>query len=428
MLMRSAAFAVIGLSFLPAAASAGTLSVLKTFCESTGCRDGNTPFAPLIRDPGGNLFGTTDTGGAHNRGTVFELLKTRSGYTFRRIYDFCSKSDCADGYHPRAGLIMDASGNLYGTATNGGVFGTGYRGGVAFKLTPGSQQWTLTKLHDFCAKADCVDGKTPMAGLTYQGASSGALYDGSSPLFGTTIAGGTADQGVAYKLTFIPGRAKPQETALYSFCSQTDCADGLQPAAPLAIDAAGNIYGTTGYGGANGASDNGGVVFQLTPKRKGYAYTVLHSFCTLANCADGNRPSRSGVTIDGDGNLLGSAGGPYGGIIFKVVPSGASSTFSTLYTFCTDTVCDDGASPDFPLLVDASGDVFGTTTGGGPQNAGTIFKLHDGAESVLYSFCQNCNDGAYPFGVAMDGSGTIFGVTFTTRNTGQGGTVYELAP
>ncbi|HTT97578.1 MAG TPA: choice-of-anchor tandem repeat GloVer-containing protein [Rhizomicrobium sp.] len=432
MVLRSTVIALVALLSLFVPASASTFNVLKTFCVSTNCRDGNTPTAPIFLDPSGNLFGVTYGGGAHGKGTVFELRKAATGYTFHRIYDFCSQTNCTDGDHPYSGLIMDTAGNLYGTASNGGANGTGFRGGIVFKLTPGakpSQQWTLTKLHDFCAKANCVDGKTPMAGLTYQGASSG-LYDGVSPLFGTTIGGGTAAQGVAYKLTYVPGRIKRVEKAFYSFCSVANCADGLQPGAPLTIDGAGNIYGTTNYGGANGSSTDGGVAFQFTPKHRGYRYTVLHSFCALAECADGDMPSRGGLTIDGSGNLLGTAYRPEGGIIYKLTPAGTGSTISTLYTFCADTICDDGAAPDWPLLIDSNGDIVGATNGGGTatQPAGTVYRLHDGTLTVLHSFCLNCDDGAYPRGIAMDTTGNIFGVTFMTRNTGAGGTVFALTP
>jgi uncharacterized repeat protein (TIGR03803 family) len=429
MLKRAAVLSVAALALSAGGASASSFTVLKTFCQQTVCHDGNTPSGPLLVDAQGDLFGVTVVGGTHNRGEVYELQHTDSGYVFRRAYEFCLKSGCADGWRPYGGLIMDAAGNLYGTTSLGGAFG----GGIVYEISPGAepfQAWAFTKLHDFCVAANCTDGRKPMAGLTYQGAASGALYDGLSPLFGTTSLGGANAKGAAFKLSFVGGRPKPKETVLYSFCAQTNCADGLTPSAPLTADADGNLYGTTNYGGAFGASYTGGVVFELSPQRKRYTYTVLHSFCAETNCADGNLPNVGGVTLDSGGNLYGGTLLPSAGKLFELTPNGTVSTLNVIYSFCPTPSCTDGYGPNGPLLVDASGDITGTTADGGTaaNPAGTIFKLHGATESVLYSFCGNCADGANPLAVTADGAGNLFGATFTSTNTGQGGTVFELTP
>jgi uncharacterized repeat protein (TIGR03803 family) len=409
-------------------AHASSFTVLKTFCQLTACKDGGVADAPLVIDGQGNLFGVTVTGGRHNRGMMFELQNTSGGYVFRRGYDFCVQTGCNDGWFPYSGLILDTSGNLYGTTSRGGAYG----GGIAFKLLPAAKPgdvWKFVKLHDFCIKAGCADGKTPMSGLTYQGAASGAPYDGTSPLFGTTTLGGAKGNGAAYRLQFAAGRGKPKEAVIYSFCAQTNCADGLTPQAPLTIDGNGNIYGTTNYGGAFGASDDGGVVFELSPTRNAYTYTVLHSFCAQTQCADGDLPGTGALALDGGGTLYGTAGRPGGGQIYALSPDGANSAISTVYSFCYGSGCLGGFAPDGPLIIDANGDIFGTAADGGSaaDPAGVVFMIHDGAETVLHSFCSNCTDGANPLAVVMDGSGNLFGTTWISTVV-PGGTAFEISP
>jgi uncharacterized repeat protein (TIGR03803 family) len=411
---------------LPQAAPAVTPTTLWAFCQTkdpNNCHDGIASIAPLLRDSKGDLFGTTQGGGENNRGEVFELQYQNGQYRFRRPFSFSVHGET--GYIPMAGLIMDVAGNLYGTTSTGGP----HRGGTVFELTPGPKPWspwTFRTLHDFCVKVDCADGKQPQAELTYQGAASGVLYDGNSPLFGTTKLGGAANKGVAFELDFIAGRNKPKLKVLHDFCSEANCADGSEPLARMTADASGNLYGTASSGGTH----DRGVAFEMSPNARGHGYAVLYDFCALTNCADGGAPN-SGLNFDATGALIGTTAiGAGAGTVFSLEPNGSSSTEAVLYTFCpTLSNCTDGADPSGPILIDGNGDLIGTTYAGGyPNSGGVVFKLHNGSETVLTSFCDNGACGSYPFGgVISDGAGNLFGVTAETGPNG-GGTIYELTP
>jgi uncharacterized repeat protein (TIGR03803 family) len=204
-------------------------------------------------DAGGNLYGTTALGGnSSNSGVIFKLTPNSTGWTETVLYRFCSQTGCADGASPYAGLTRDSSGNLYGTAKNGGVTACTGGCGVVFRLAPNGSGWTYSAIHTFCSQnSNCADGAFPQAGL---------IMDGAGNLYGTTYNGGTGTnrQGTVFKLT--PNTSGWTETVLYNFCSQSNCTDGANPQAPLIMDSAGNLYGTTAYGGN---SNNGGVVFAL---------------------------------------------------------------------------------------------------------------------------------------------------------------------
>jgi hypothetical protein len=160
-----------------------------------------------------------------------------------------------------------------------------------------------------------------------------------------------------------------------------------------------------------------------------YGYTILHTFCTLASCADGASPYAP-LIFDGAGALLGTTlGGAGAGTVFKLVPDGTNSTETVLYAFCpTHINCLDGAFPQGPLAMDSSGDLFGTAFGNGPNGGGVVYKLHDGTETVLYGFCADCADGATPHGgVVLDGAGNLLGTT-ASAGANDAGTVYQLTP
>ncbi|HEY4115666.1 MAG TPA: choice-of-anchor tandem repeat GloVer-containing protein [Rhizomicrobium sp.] len=236
-------------------ASASAFTTLHTFCEHADCRDGAYGIAPPFEDASGNLYGTARGGGKEGAGLAFEL--TPGGETFTILYKFCSKRNCSDGSGPGSGLIMDVNGNLYGTTTDGGKFGEG----TVFELVPDAShsKYDLVTLYDFCASS-CSEGKNPSFGnlLSYAGQSSSALYDGVSPLYGTTSYGGSGYYGTAFELDYVSGESARQEKVLYNFCSLSSCTDGSQPAG-LVVGSDGSLFGTTTYGG----SANDGVVFQV---------------------------------------------------------------------------------------------------------------------------------------------------------------------
>lgn len=298
-------------------------TVLHTFSSSR--RGGSLPASSLIFDGSGNLYGTTSSSGV-GWGVAFELSpKSRGGWkeTVLHVFKFNGK----DGNDPQGNLILDASGNLYGTTAGGGDCNQQYGCGTVFELSPKSGGgWKETLLHNFNGN----DGEIPYAGL---------IFDAVGTLYGTTFAGGTgtcsdgsgfSGCGTVFELTPKTGGGWT-ETVLYSFKGKDG--DGSYPTAGVVIDAAGNLYGTTEYGGgvSNTYCVNGcGSVFKLTPKSDGsWTETVLHSFSN--NGEDGTFPL-GGVILDSAGNLygttyLGGNGGcgprnsrPGCGIVFEIIP------------------------------------------------------------------------------------------------------------
>jgi uncharacterized repeat protein (TIGR03803 family) len=306
--------------------------------------------ATLVRDPAGNLYGTTPYGGVESSGTVFRLAKTASGtWEETLLHGFTGG---ADGNGPWGGVIQDASGNLYGTTI--GTNGTSPRG-VVYKLAPESNApWPLTVLYSFTGG---TDGGGSVAGL---------LRDSEGNLYGTTEGGGCAGcaHGVVFKVE--PAPSTPwHETVLHSF---TGGNDGGYSAAGLIMDPEGNLYGTTQSDGKT----EGGVVFKLTPT---LIETVLHAFCAEPNCADGRAPV-AGLVRDAAGNLYGTTlwggtGAPGYGVVYKLEPGGNETV---LYTFSG---AQDGANPAAGLIMDSEGNLYGTTSAGGDPTCkcGTVFKL-----------------------------------------------------
>jgi len=333
----------------------GKETVLYSFCEQSGCTDGEGPEAGLVFDQKGNLYGTTHFGGygcSSGCGVVFKLTP-EGNYTV--LHGF----EGTDGANPAAGLVFDRKGNLYGTTVNGGAYG----GGVVFKLTPKGKE---TVLYSFCAQSNCADGEEPYAGV---------VLDQKGNLYGTTPAGGgyghcgayeSQSCGVVFKLT-----PEGKETVLYSFCAQNNCADGAWPLAGLIFDQKGNLYGTTTFGGN---LQNDGVVFKLTP---GGNETVLYAFCAQDNCVDGSLPLA--VLVFGkEGDLYGTTqlgGAPGGGgVVFKLTPKGKEKV---LYSFCWQDNCTDGQHPYAGLVFDQKGNLYGTILegGAGTYAGGVVFRL-----------------------------------------------------
>jgi uncharacterized repeat protein (TIGR03803 family) len=422
---------------VPLSGSAATKpATLYSFCAVVGCADGSGPTADLVMDATGHFYGTTVAGGSYSSGAVFEIWRdaTTGKWVRRVLHSFCVKGwPCVDGATPAGKLVLDVNGNLHGTA----ITGNGNGGGVIFEMHPLSNgSWSYGLLLNFCQKANCVDGKAPSSGLTYQGAATGAPYDGVSPLYGTTLAGGTHGQGVAFQLTPTTG-GKWSATTLYNFCGLSGCMDGAQPWQGLTMDWRGDIFGVT-----YGRGDRPGLVFELHRGQTSWQEIVLHRFCRIANCADGRAPNA--LVMDATGNLFGTAygGGANGqGLIFQITPNGVSSAYSVLYNFCSQNYCYDGASPSSSLILDASGNLFGTTYYGGMGQldrdeigGGTVFRITPNKTySVVQNFCSmsNCSDGEYPAaGVVMDATGSVYGTTQLGGSHGSmflGGTVYRVS-
>ena len=315
--------------------TAGKLTVLHSFRGA----DGEYSYAAPVQGADGNFYGTTYLGGSKSDGTVFKMTP---GGKLTTLHSFVG----TDGSQPLAGLAAGSDGNFYGTTNLGGSHGDG----VVFKVTPSGQ---FSVLHNFCSKAACVDGQNSYAGLIQ--ASDGNLY-------GTTLAGGTQGHGTVFKIT--KGGAL---TTLYSFCSQSGCADGEFPQTALVQASNGNLYGETILGGAYGS----GTIFELTLSG---ALTTLYSACSQSNCPDGNYLYAPLVQAK-DGNLYGImqiGGANNSGTVFQITLSGA---LTTLYSFCSQAACADGQYPAAGLVQAANGNLYGTTADGGVHGDGTVFSI-----------------------------------------------------
>lgn len=417
-ILRAAVLIAAGTIGIAGAAYAATLSPLHPFCHSANCADGSEPQAGLLLDPSGNLFGTATSGGtANNGGTVFELVPSAGAYNFHVVHAFCHNAACPDGQLPNAGLIRDVNGNLYGLAEGGGAHGEG----SMFELSPNGTGWTYKVLYSFCSRAGCNDGVRPLATLSYQGASTGTPYDGTSPLYGTTNGGGAHNEGVVFQLN--PSTPKWTETTLHAFCSRTSCDDGGSPTAGVLVDGAGNVFGVSAQDGAKGY----GIAYEIPAG--GSTFVVLYTFCQIGNCLDGAYPTD--IAFSGDGALIGTTqegGSQFSGTIFRLVPNGTHSTETVLYNFCIDDVCSDGAQPRSGPTPDGAGNYYGVTQFGGAANSGVIFKWDGSQVRVLHSFCAkvNCADGDQPSaGVTLDAARNLFGTTPFGGADGSG-VAYEL--
>jgi uncharacterized repeat protein (TIGR03803 family) len=406
-------------------ASATGYSVLYSFCQ-TDCPDGNLPVGRLLRDASGTLYGVSYYGGANSGGMVFSLTPKNGAWQFQTLYAFCAVLDCTDGHNPDAGLIADSQGNLYGTTENGGSLS----GGDVFELIPNKHRtrWKLKVLYDFCPQSSCLDGRSPNTPLTYQGAASGALYDGVSALYGATFIGGAYGDGAIFSLTPKGGARKWAEKILYSFCPNQGCADGELPSGGIALDGAGNLFADTQSGG----DANMGTVVELSPAGHDWNETRLYSFCAAKDCKDGSAPSGS-LLLDASGDVIGTVqtgGANNGGAIFKLSPSGSAYAQSLLYSFCQQQKCADGQKPRTGVAMDSAGDLIGTAAGGGTKyTGGTVFNLK-GSLDVLYSFCTSftCPDGKAPGDAPVeDGQGDLFGMTTGGGAYGDGA-IYEVTP
>jgi len=346
-----------------------THTVLYTFCQLVSCADGRGPLAGLIRDAAGNLYGTTSLGGAYGGGTAFELSPVGNGtWTETVLHSF---GNGTDGIVPRSPLIFDAAGNLYGTTTGGGASGcVGTCGGTVFELSPpnSSGDWTEKLLYSFCSASGsyCPDGNAPMAGV---------VFDGAGNLYGTTYSGGgnPAQFGVVYELTPTNG-GQWTETVLYKF--QDGSLDGSNPRSELILDSAGNLYGTTNYGYVTASSGNLGVVFELVHHSGQWQERVIYAF----SGPDGMSPFTP-LVIDKAGNLYGTTGfgGALGsgggfGVVYALTPGFSDSLWLgvPLHTFLDQ---GDGAYPASGLVMDASGNLYGVGNLGEPNQAAVVFEV-----------------------------------------------------
>jgi uncharacterized repeat protein (TIGR03803 family) len=307
-----------------------------------------------------------------------------------------------DGAGP-VGNLTSHGGNFYGTTNEGGAFGGN---GTVFELSPnGSGGWNETVLYTFGYNS--ADGTRP---------NSSVIFDSAGNLYGTTVDGGAVGPGMVFELS--PVGTSWTETVLYSFCSQPDCADGKNPESDLIMDAAGNLYGTTFFGGGN----SGGTVFELSPSGGGWIEQVIY---------DASDDIAAGVTMDAAGNIYGATSST----VFELSPNGSGGWNPSVIHAFTGAPKDGAVAAGTPVL-DRAGNLYGTTERGGAKNFGAVYKLSPGkkgnwTEKILHSFKNSRADGNEPWaGVVLDADGNIYGTTVTGGKYGYRhggyGTLFEL--
>jgi uncharacterized repeat protein (TIGR03803 family) len=402
--------------------------------------DGADPTSSLIFDAMGNLYGTTSQGGTSTAcnalgvtgcGTVFELTPPAPGktaWTESVLVSF----DLTDGFYPTGSLVFDAEGNLYGTASGGTISQTCGPGGcgIVFELTPpaqGQTAWTESIVFSF----DFTDGTGPVGGV---------IFDRSGNLYGATEAGGKYQAGTIFRLT-PPAQGKTgwQETVLYSFKGFP-----LSPDSGLTADAAGNYYGTTAYGGKHGY----GTVYRVSPPAPGKTAWKQATLASFQIGNNKSLSPYGGVTFDTAGNLYGTTiyGGrwtkkcpdPGCGTVFKLTPRPGGKTPWTQQVIASFNF-NNGEIPRGGVLFDAAGNLYGTTTSGGKcseYNAcGTAFMLSPPAPrqatwntvTLAYFKAHGVHGGGPAGSLIFDAAGNLYGTT-TQGGTDGDGTVFELSP
>lgn len=378
----AAASVALGLATLaPIPSSAQTYSVLYSFTGRP--TDGAFGGDNLVQDRSGNLYGTTSQGGPWGLGTAFKIDTTGNETVL-------TKFKYANGQGPMPGLIMHR-GELYDTTNGGGYYGAG----AVVRI---DEQGKVKLLYSFCALVNCADGIFPQYGVT---------SDSAGNLYGTAQSGGTYGRGVVFKVD-----PRGNETILYNFCPNGGtCSDGGWPISGVISDAAGNLYGSAQLGPNNLASCGNtpcGVIWKLDTSGN---ETVLHAF--TGSPSDGAEADAQ-LTMDASGNLYGitvfggsSTACQYGcGTVFKI---DTSSNETVLYNFTGGA---DGSRPATQSLVlDKKGNLYGVADNGGTSGYGTVFKLSpSGKFKVLHSFTGQ-TDGGYPAGLMLDKQDAVYGET-----------------
>ncbi len=377
--------------------AAATEQVLYSFSGGT---DGGNAATGLAADRHGNIYGTTVVGGAYTCGTVFKLTPQSSPpWPETVLYNF----DCyATGKSPHGGVTLDRRGNLYGTTVAGGSGGACASDGcgVVFQLTRSAEN----VLHSFTAGSD---GFGPGGAVT---------FDPAGRMYGTTPDGGAYSEGVVY----VVSRAGRQwhERVVHAFSGGQD--GGIGSLGSLMLDASGTLYGVTELGGANGD----GIVYALSPKSR--TLTTLYAF---KGAPDASSPY-GGLVADSSGNLYGTTyyGGAHGlGTVFELTKTASGYHERVLHSFGGG---QDGSSSTSTLVLAKSGELYGTTSGGGGTcDCGTIFAVNarTGKERVLHRFGGG-TDGAYSYyGLTQGPSGTFYGTTVAGGTFNQG-TVFAFTP
>ena len=404
------------------AAPAARAQTFHVIYTFTGSQDGGLPSGAMAIDRSGALYGTTETSRT-GAGTVYKLAPRGSGWILTPLYDFSGGSD---GELPVAGVIFGPDGSLYGTTLAGGVLrgcpGNGYNGcGVVFQLQPPSSA---------CKSAICPWHETVL--YSFAGGTDGwnpwdgVTFDQAGNLYGTTYYGGSSNCtyggcGIVFKLTHSGGQWT--KSTLYGFASGND---GASPMGGVTFNSSGNLYGSTTEGGTGNCRSGCGTIFSLTPSNGGWAEQVIYSF---QGGSDGGYPTANLIS-DTTGNLYSviGANSDSDAPVFELTSSNGNWSFNSIYQ-----VLGGGNS----LVMDAADNLYGTSGDGGADGLGLVFKLTPSGGGWLYTdlhdFTGFDEDGFYPNGgVALDVNGNIYGTASQGGNlsdcyTGCG-VVWEITP
>lgn len=383
-----------------------------------GTPDGQYPWGGLVSDKHGNLYGTTENGGAFGEGAVFELARSGDSWNETVLYSFYTNPN--DGYHPRGNLIVAANGDLYGST----IFGGAYNGGTVFELnapTVSGGSWSETIIYNAP-----LNGSTPSTpcGLVWS----------NRRLYGITMSGGIGYGSIVELTPPATSGGSWQGSTVYSFAGGADGRNpGLGYFTSLIADSAGNLYGTTETGG----SGQSGTVFQLVPPAiSGGQWTknILHNFPSGSN--DGASPYGT-LAFDSHGNLFGttSLGGTNGyGTVYELAFGGEGIwNESVVYNFGSFT--GDGVSPIAGVLFDKAGNMYGTTQSALNKYWGTVWKLTppstsggSWSETLLHGFSGG-HDGGEPLAPVIAGpNGVLYGTTSVGGNSNSDGVAYQVIP
>jgi len=408
---------------------AQTFTVLHSF---TGAPDGANPVVGLTLDQAGNLYGATwfggNTGGncgSSGCGTVFRLKRAGSGWIFAPLYKFSGP----DGLGPQGRVTFGPDGTLYGTTANGQ--GDDCSCGDVFNLKPPPTRpqtpltpWVETVIHQF--RPSPGEGFDPTGDLA---------FDHAGNLYGTTESGGYFNHcggglgcGTVYELT--PSAGAWTENVIYTLKGGTD---GTYPPDGVVLDSSGNLYVTSN----EGYYDNDaqwGAVFELSPSASGWTETTLYDFQN----GNGVFPE-GGLIFDTAGNLYGATTatgeGSGGGTVYRLTPANGGWSFQNLYSFTGGSGL---SGPRGKLIMDMAGNLYGTTYADGAYGKGSVFKLTPGnggwTLTALHDFTGG-SDGANPEdGVVMDAKGNLYGTTYVGGSAAascqqyQCGVVFEITP